>query len=85
MSVLVRIPTPLRSLTEGHADVDASGTNVATCISDLEADQQSTLKLERATGDQLAHISSFDILHGDEVNSFNFIEIINSANVWVVQ
>lgn len=37
MSIRVRIPTPLRTLTEGQADVSASGQNVAACISDLEA------------------------------------------------
>lgn len=36
MSIRVRIPTPLRSLTEGRADVDATGGSVAACLSDLE-------------------------------------------------
>jgi len=37
MSVRVRIPTPLRTLTGGQADVAADGTDVAACLSNLEA------------------------------------------------
>ncbi|MBM2810249.1 MAG: MoaD/ThiS family protein [Chloroflexi bacterium] len=37
MSVKVRIPTPLRTLTGGQADVTASGASVAACMSDLES------------------------------------------------
>jgi sulfur-carrier protein len=37
MAVRVRIPTPLRSLTKGTADVEASGATVIDIINDLEA------------------------------------------------
>ncbi len=37
MSVRVRVPTPLRTLTGGQADVSADGGDVASCIKDLEA------------------------------------------------
>jgi sulfur-carrier protein len=37
MSVKVRIPTPLRTLTGGKADVNASGSSVAACMTDLES------------------------------------------------
>ena len=33
---LVRIPTPLRSLTKGSAEVQAKGDNVAAVVEDLE-------------------------------------------------
>ena len=36
MAVLVRIPTPLRSLTKGSAQVQASGATVLAVIDDLE-------------------------------------------------
>lgn len=36
MSIRVRIPTPLRSLTAGQADVMAAGASVAACINDLD-------------------------------------------------
>ena len=37
MSVRVRIPTPLRGLTGGAAEVQADGASVAEAISQLEA------------------------------------------------
>jgi molybdopterin synthase sulfur carrier subunit len=37
MSVRVRVPTPLRSLTGGQADVSADGQDVAACIQNLES------------------------------------------------
>jgi len=36
MSIRVRVPTPLRTLTGGQADVTASGDSVSSAISDLE-------------------------------------------------
>ena len=37
MSVKVKIPTQLRSLTDGAAETEASGATVAELIEDLEA------------------------------------------------
>ena len=37
MSVKVRVPTPLRGLTGGQADVAAEGADVAAAIKDLDA------------------------------------------------
>lgn len=36
MPVLVRIPTPLRRVTNGVAEVQAKGTDIAELIEDLE-------------------------------------------------
>ena len=36
MAIIVRIPTPLRTLTEGKDEVEASGDNVSAIIEDLE-------------------------------------------------
>ena len=36
MAVVVRIPTPLRSLTKGNAEVQAKGDTVDDLIQDLE-------------------------------------------------
>jgi molybdopterin synthase sulfur carrier subunit len=37
MSVRVRIPTPLRSATDGTAEVSVEGSNVASVIAELES------------------------------------------------
>jgi molybdopterin converting factor small subunit len=36
MAVTVRIPTPLRTLTSGQAEVSAAGATVAAVLADLE-------------------------------------------------
>jgi molybdopterin synthase sulfur carrier subunit len=36
MPVLVRIPTPLRSITKGHAEIQAKGETVGSLVADLE-------------------------------------------------
>jgi sulfur-carrier protein len=36
MPVLVRIPTPLRAVTKGNAEVQATGDSVAAIVDDLE-------------------------------------------------
>lgn len=37
MTIKVRVPTPLRTLTKGHDEVDAEGATVRAVIDDLEA------------------------------------------------
>jgi len=37
MNIRVRVPTPLRTLTGGQADVTAAGDDVSACIQDLDA------------------------------------------------
>jgi molybdopterin synthase sulfur carrier subunit len=37
MAILVRIPTPLRTLTDGKDEVEAAGANVRQVIDDLES------------------------------------------------
>lgn len=36
MAITVRIPTPLRTLTEGRDEVEAAGSNIRELIEDLE-------------------------------------------------
>jgi molybdopterin synthase sulfur carrier subunit len=36
MPVLVRIPTPLRALTKGNAEIQAKGDDIDSLVSDLE-------------------------------------------------
>jgi sulfur-carrier protein len=36
MALIVRIPTPLRAVTKGNAEVQASGGTVADLVEDLE-------------------------------------------------
>ena len=36
MAVLVRIPTPLRTLTKGSAEIQAAGDTVADVVDDLD-------------------------------------------------
>ncbi len=36
MSVVVRIPTPLRKMTQNEAEVSAEGSDIANLIDDLE-------------------------------------------------
>ena len=36
MSVVVRIPTPLRKMTQNEAEVSAEGSDIASLIDDLE-------------------------------------------------
>jgi len=37
MAVKVRIPTPLRKITNGNDEVNAEGTNITSLIDDLES------------------------------------------------
>ena len=55
MSVLVRIPTPLRTLTNGQAEVHAEGSSIRELIDNLEGRYQG-LK-ERLCGERTSAAS----------------------------
>src|SRR5712691_2296650 len=55
------------------------------CVGNLDANQEGAFQLKRMAAHKLAHIATFDVLHGDEVNSFNFIEVEYSADVWMIE
>src|SRR6185503_10232100 len=54
-------------------------------VGDLNRYQQRALQLQRMPVHQLAHVASFNILHGDEVVSFSFIKIEDGADVGMIE
>ena len=42
-------------------------------------------QFERAARDQLPHVASFDILHGDEMHAVHFVQIEDGADVRMIQ
>ena len=64
---------------------DAARMRCGQRIRDLNCDPQCALQLERPTIDQLAHITTFDVLHGDIVHAISFIQIKNRADVGMIQ
>ena len=37
------------------------------------------------SADELSHVATFDVLHGDEVVSFSFVEIEDGGDVWMIE
>src|SRR6185503_5051291 len=64
---------------------DATAVRGGECIGDLQPDQQRRLQLEWTTGHKLSNVLSFDVLHRDEMNAVDFVEIEDGADVWMVQ
>src|SRR5258706_2522979 len=54
-------------------------------VGDLNGYQQRALQLQRMSVHQLAHVASFNILHGDEVVSFSLIKIEDGADVGMIE
>ena len=54
-------------------------------VGNLDGDQQRALQLEWMPVYKLPHVLSFDVLHGDEVMSFSFVEIEDGADVWMIE
>ena len=48
-------------------------------------DEYGRFQIEWPTGDELSHILSLDVLHGNEVHAVHFIEIKDCADVWVIE
>ena len=64
---------------------DTASVRGGKCIGSLQSDRQSTLERQRATVHELPHVSTLDVLHGDEVNAIDLVEVEDGADVWVVQ
>src|ERR1051325_7834051 len=64
---------------------DAATVRGREGVGDLQTDQEGGFQFEWTSGDKLAHVLSFDELHGDEVNAVHFVEIEDRADVRVVQ
>ena len=54
-------------------------------VGNLKANQQSAFQIERMPVHELAHVAALDVLHGDEVMPFSFIEIEDGADVWMIE
>src|SRR6185503_13490350 len=64
---------------------DASSVCSAERIRSLQRDRQSTLERQRTTIHELPHVLAFDVLHGNEVNAVDLVEIEDGADVWMVE
>src|SRR6185295_19082613 len=64
---------------------DATAVRGSEGLGNLQTDQQSGFQLEWTARDELSHVLAFDKLHRNEVNTVDFIEIEDRADVWVVQ
>ena len=73
MPVSVRIPTPLRKLTGGHADVSAEGESVAQVLDDLEGNYAGfRSKILDDSGDIRRFINLF--VNGEDVRYLKGLE-----------
>src|SRR4051794_5373403 len=54
-------------------------------IRSLQRDRQSTLERQRTTIHELPHVLAFDVLHGNEVNAIDLVEVEDGADVWMVE
>ena len=67
MPVLVRIPTPLRAITKGSAEIQAKGDTVDSLIGDLERQYPAAAQLARCVslaGTDGLHLGRLDDLIG---------------------
>src|SRR6185436_1854575 len=54
-------------------------------VCNLDGDQKRALQLERMAVDELPDVSTFDVLHGDEVEAFRFVKVEDGADVGMVE
>jgi len=53
-------------------------------IGNLKPYLQSTLKLQWVTANQLPHVATLNVLHRYKVNAIYFVQIEDSADIWMV-
>ncbi len=75
MAVIVRIPTPLRTLTGGLDEVEATGATIADLIEDLEKSHAGVK--ERICDDKGAVLRFVNVYHNDE--DIRFLENLETT------
>jgi len=55
------------------------------CVSHLDRDRKRAPQIEWPPIDDLAHVSTFDILHRDELNIADFMQTEDRADVWMIE
>src|SRR6185369_8712230 len=63
---------------------DAASVCGGECVGCLQRDRQSALERQRTAVYELPHVSTFDVLHGDEVNAIDLVEVEDGADVRMV-
>src|SRR6185369_9803254 len=64
---------------------DAAAVRCCECVSHLDGDRERAAQIEWFSVDNVAHISSLDVLHRDELNVTDFMQTEDRADVWVIQ
>src|SRR5689334_6131387 len=64
---------------------DAAGMCSAERIRNLQRDRQSTFERQRTTIHELPHVLPFNVLHRDEVNAVDLVEVEDGADVWMIE
>src|SRR6185503_15479085 len=55
------------------------------CVRSLQRDRQRAFEGERAAIDELPDVLPFDVLHRDEVDAVDLVEIEDRADVWMIE
>ncbi|MFQ5455288.1 MAG: MoaD/ThiS family protein [Nitrospirota bacterium] len=76
MGITVRIPTPLRKLTDGKGELEAAGTNISEIIEDIENKYPG---LKERLYDQNGNIRRFVNLYVNEED----IRFIDGKNTFI--
>src|SRR6266496_5809289 len=64
---------------------DATRVGHRKRVRNLNCDAQSTFQLQGTAIDELSHVSTFDVLHGDEVKTPGLLEIKDGADVRMIE
>ena len=64
---------------------DAFGMGGIECVRDVDSDGDYAFQIQRMSGDQMFQRRAIQVLHCDEWLSLLFANLIDCANVWVIQ
>src|SRR6185369_9693989 len=64
---------------------DAAAVRGCERVSHLDRDRERAAQIEWFSVDDVAHVTSFDVLHRDELNVADFMKTEDRADVWVIE
>src|ERR1044072_2665932 len=54
-------------------------------VCSLQGDRQRAFERQRTTIHELPHVFPFNVLHGNEVNAVDLVEVEDGADIWVIE
>src|SRR6185369_2430074 len=64
---------------------DAATVRCCECVSHLNSDRERAAQIEWFSVNEVAHVTTLDVLHRDKLNVSDFMQTEDRADIWMIE